>query len=77
MEKPLNLRIEEIRNEIASTINGAKLPAYILKPVIKDFYNQLENLERQELIQAQKDYEDSLKRKEDNQKEKKETKSET
>lgn len=63
MEKPLNLRIEEIRNEIANIINEARLPAYILKPVIKDFYSQLENLERQELVQAQKDYEDSLKSK--------------
>lgn len=62
MEKPLNLRIEEVRNQIADTINGANLPAYILKPIIKDFYVQLENLERTELIQAQKQYENSLKK---------------
>lgn len=61
MEKPLNLRIEEVRNQIANAINEANLPAYILKPVIKDFYTQLQNLEQQELIQAQKQYEKSLK----------------
>lgn len=61
MEKPLNLRIEEIKNQIANTINEANLPAYILKPIVKDFYTQLQNLEQQELIQAQKQYEKSLK----------------
>lgn len=61
MEKPLNLRIEEVRNQIANAINEANLPAYILKPVVKDFYTQLQNLEQQELIQAQKQYEKSLK----------------
>lgn len=60
MEKPLNLRIEEVRNQIANTINEANLPAYILKPIVKDFYTQLQNLEQQELIQAQRQYEKSL-----------------
>lgn len=60
MEKPLNLRIEEIRKQIANTINEANLPAYILKPIVKDFYTQLQNLEQQELIQAQRQYEKSL-----------------
>ena len=60
MEKPLNLRIEEVKNQIANTINEANLPAYILKPIIKDFYMQLQNLEQQELIQAQRQYEKSL-----------------
>ncbi len=61
MEKPLNLKIEEIRKQIMNIINEANLPAYILKPIIKDFYMQLQNLERQELIQAEKQYEKSLK----------------
>lgn len=60
MEKPLNLKIEEFRNQIANTINEANLPAYILKPIVKDFYTQLQNLEQQELIQAQRQYEKSL-----------------
>ena len=60
MEKPLNLRIEEVKNQIANTINEANLPAYILKPIVKDFYTQLQNLEQQELIQAQRKYEKSL-----------------
>ncbi len=61
MEKPLNLRIEEIKNQLATIINNAKLPAYILKPILKDFYMQLQNLEQAELIQAQKEYENGLK----------------
>lgn len=62
MEKPLNLKMQEIKNQIANVINGANLPAYILKPIIKDFYVQLENLERTELIEAQKQYENNLKK---------------
>lgn len=62
MEKPLNLKLKEIKEQIANIINQANLPAYILKPIIKDFYVQLENLERTELIEAQKQYENSLKK---------------
>lgn len=61
MEKPLNLKLKEIKEQIANIINQANLPAYILKPIVKEFYNQLEILEQQELIQAQKQYEKSLK----------------
>lgn len=61
MEKPLNLKIREVTDQIANTINEANLPAYILKPIVKDFYTQLQNLEQQELIQAQRQYEKGLK----------------
>lgn len=64
MEKPLNLRIEEVKNQIANTINEAKLPAYLLKPIIKDFYMQLQNLEQMDLIKSQQEYENSLKNQE-------------
>ncbi len=64
MEKPLNLRIEEVKNQIANTINEANLPAYILKPIIKDFYMQLQNLEQMDLIKSQQEYENSLKNQE-------------
>lgn len=63
-KKPLNLRIEEIKKQITKIINESKLPAYILKLVMKDFYIQLENLEKAELIQAQKEYEENLKKEE-------------
>lgn len=64
MKKPLNLRIEEVKNQIANTINEANLPAYILKPIIKDFYMQLQNLEQMDLIKSQQEYENSLKNQE-------------
>ena len=62
MEKPLNLKLKEIKEQIANIINQANLPAYILKPIVKEFYNQLEILEQQELIQAEKEYQNSLKK---------------
>ena len=60
MEKPLNLKLKEIKEQIANIINQANLPAYILKPIVKEFYNRLEILEQQELIQAEKEYQNSL-----------------
>jgi len=60
MEKPLNLKLKEIKEQIANIINQANLPAYILKPIVKEFYSQLEILEQQELIQAEKEYQNSL-----------------
>lgn len=60
MEKPINLKLEEIKNEIANIINDAKLPAYLLKPIVKDFYVQLQNLEQADLIKSQQEYQNSL-----------------
>lgn len=60
MEKPLNLKIQETRDKIADAINEAKLPAYLLKPIIKDLYLELQNLEQDELAKSRMEYEKSL-----------------
>lgn len=54
MEKPLNLIIEEGRENIVKAVNSSGLPAYLLEPIIKDIYNEIANLKIKEL-QASKE----------------------
>jgi len=61
MEKPLNLKIQEFKTQMINIINEAKLPAYILEPIMKDFHLQLQKIEQEELMKSQKEYQNSLK----------------
>lgn len=64
MEKPLNLIIEEGRENIVKAVNSSGLPAYLLEPIIKDIYNEIANLKIKEL-QASKE---KMKKEEDKKK---------
>lgn len=44
----------EFEENLVELINKSKLPAFILKPIIKDLFEQLNMLEQQQLEQAQK-----------------------
>ena len=44
----------EFEENLVKLINESKLPAFILKPIIKDLFEQLNMLEQQQLEQAQK-----------------------
>ena len=50
----LILKKKEFEEELVKLINGSNLPAFILKPIIKDLFEQLSVLEQQQLEQAQK-----------------------
>ena len=50
----LILKKKEFEEELVKLINSSNLPAFILKPVIKDLFEQLNVLEQQQLEQAQK-----------------------
>ena len=41
MDKPTNLIMEETKLNIARIINESKLPAFLLEPLLKDLYNQV------------------------------------
>lgn len=45
---------KEFEENLVELINESKLPAFILKPIIKDLFEQLNMLEQQQLEQAQK-----------------------
>lgn len=50
----LILKKKEFEEELVKLINSSNLPAFILKPIIKDLFEQLSVLEQQQLEQAQK-----------------------
>lgn len=44
----------EIKENLTQVINNSGLPAFILKPIIKEFYEQLVILEKQQYEEAKK-----------------------
>lgn len=48
------LRKKEFEEKIVNLINEANLPAFIIKPIIKDLFEQLNVLEQQQFEQALK-----------------------
>lgn len=48
------LKKKEFEEKLVELINKSELPAFILKPIIKDLFEQLNMLEQQQLEQAQK-----------------------
>lgn len=61
MNKPANLIMEETKENIVKIINESGLPPFLVEPILKDLYNQINILKQQELEQSKKQYEDSLK----------------
>lgn len=58
--KPLCLRIEDARSDIAAVINRHRaegLPCFILEPILKDFYTQIASGKAAELEMVRRDYE--------------------
>ncbi|MFV0344204.1 MAG: hypothetical protein ACK5JH_15180 [Anaerocolumna sp.] len=60
MEKGLNLRIFELKENLRKTLNEAQLPYEVLRSATHEVYNELENLTNQAIEQERKAYEDSL-----------------
>lgn len=56
IKKPLNLAIEEFKIDMSKLVGEAKLPAYILEPIIKELYNECIMLAQQELEKARQEY---------------------
>ena len=60
MEKPLCLRLEDAKAEIAAVINRHKtehgLPCFLLEMILKDFYMQVAEGKNAELAFAEKEY---------------------
>lgn len=48
------LKKREFEEDLVKLINSSNLPAFILRPIIKDLFEQLNILEQQQLEQAQK-----------------------
>lgn len=48
----LILKNEEFKEKIVQDINESQLPAFILKPIIKDIYEQIITLEKKQCMEA-------------------------
>ena len=48
----LILKNEEFKEKIVQDINESQLPAFILKPIIKDIYEQIITLEQKQYMEA-------------------------
>lgn len=55
---------KDFEEKLVKIINESNLPAFILKPIIKDMFEQLNVLEQQQLEQAKKVKEEKDKEKE-------------
>lgn len=60
-DKPLCLRIEDAKSEIAAVINRHRtecgLPCFILEPILKDFHTQVAHGKAAEIEAVKREYE--------------------
>ena len=61
MEKPISVVLEELKQDIINSINNTNLPICIIEPIIKDLYNEIAALSRQQLLKDKEEYEKSQK----------------
>ena len=60
MDKPQTVAYEELRLDIASLINTSGVPAFIVKPIIKDLLYELEEIEKKQYEYDKAQYESYL-----------------
>lgn len=63
MDKPIQLILSDLRQEITSNIENKKLPMCFITPILKDIYEQCKLIETQQYNAAKTSYETSLKEK--------------
>lgn len=61
MEMPISMKIVSLKNKLISEINNAKLPTYIIMPIIKELYEQINQLDIENTKKEKAEYENSLK----------------
>jgi hypothetical protein len=61
MEKPVSIKVQELKEELVDLINDSGLPAFIVEPIVKDIYEQIIQAKNQEYTKDKENYENSLK----------------
>ena len=56
------IKEKEIRDKLEELVNNSGLPALILKPIARDFYEQILQLEQNQYEQAKKNLEEKEKK---------------
>ena len=49
MNKPFTLIVQETEQKIVETINNSKLPAYVLKILVKNIFEELDRVDNDEI----------------------------
>lgn len=57
MDKPLTLRIEDVKNELVNVINNSNLHPFILYTIVGGIYNEVHMAYVQQVEHEQKEYE--------------------
>lgn len=58
MEKPITLQIEQFKQDLVHLVNGSGIPVFLLDYILKDFYNEIHMLNRNQLEKDEKSYQE-------------------
>ena len=64
MEKPITLRINELKTNLVNTINAANLPPFLLEQILKDLYSEASTIATNQAKKEEDEYYKSLQEKE-------------
>ena len=64
MEKPITLKINELKTNLVNTINEANLPPFLLEPILKELYIEASTLATNQAKKEEDEYYKSLQEKE-------------
>ena len=64
MNKPFTLQVQETEEQLVKTLNNSNLPAYVLKQILKELYQQIEQIELKEIETYNQEQEKKPKKKE-------------
>lgn len=59
MEKPLSLKLKDLKKKINEVIINSELPIYIIEPIFKDIYRDIADLSLQTTLKQEKEYLDN------------------
>ncbi len=60
MEKPIELKTEELKKDLIETINKSNIPFFILDLILKDLHSEIHMAYESQLVTIKKSYEESL-----------------
>ena len=57
IRKPFSLMVQETEQKVVDVFNNSQLPAYVLKTILQGLYQQVENIETQEIAKYKEEQE--------------------
>ena len=60
MEKPINLKLQDFKNNAVSLVNTSGLPLFAIEPILKDLLSAVQVKMEQEYLRDKAIYEQSL-----------------